>query len=328
MKKYIVWAAGILFVLACNLGTQIPYVPDKVPALLSTLETNPAATASTSTPVMNVVSPTFSPIPTFTISPTPTQELIRQGPDAITLPILLYHHIKAPKYSSYYYVPPENFAEQMKLLHDWGYMTVTLDLLVKSIKEGTDLPARPILITFDDGQTSVYDAAFPIMRQYGFTGVVYAVGKYVDAETFMTTDQLKELTAAGWEIGSHGMRHKDLTTLDPDEQRYEIFESRKILNEKLGVPINSFAYPWGGANDTAFTYVHNAGYTSAMGLGYSYNQGIWNIFLLQRRDVLASYDLKKFASFLPWYGDTSFLPTDTPTPTPTITRTPRPTKRP
>jgi peptidoglycan/xylan/chitin deacetylase (PgdA/CDA1 family) len=333
MKKFILLTVGILFALACQTLMPNPLSPEDVPALSSTLEIDPAMQgfppASSTPQIPNPIpTETFSPTPTSTVSLTPTLELIRQGPDAVTVPILLYHHIESPRGESKYYVAPKDFDEQMKLLHDWGYTTIPLDLLVKAIKEGADLPARPIIITFDDGQLSVYTTAFPIMQRYGFTGVVYIVGSYMDSPTFMTTEQVKELTMVGWEVGSHSMKHKDLTTLDEEEQKYEVADSRKWLMNNLDVPVHSFAYPWGFVNEDIFTYVHNAGYTSAMGLGYGNDQGIWNIFLLNRRDVLSTYDLKKFASFLPWYGDASFLPTDTPTPTPTITRTPRPTKKP
>lgn len=327
----LVWVAGIVFALACNFGMQVAPAPENIPADVSASETSSAGQNPPPAQTLSAI-PTFSPIPTFTLSPTPTltptQALVFQGPETVTVPILLYHHIEAPRYSSYYYLPPGQFEAQMKLLHDWGYVTITLELLVKSIRDGAFLPARPIVITFDDGQASVYATAFPIMERYGFKGVVYAVGKYVDAETFMTTEQLKDLAAAGWEIGSHGMTHKDLTTLNLDGQHYEIFNSRELLSEKIGVPVTSFAYPWGAANDTSFTYVHNAGYTSAMGLGYSNSQRLWNIYLLQRRDVTSDYDLPKFASFLPWYGDESFFPTITPGPSPTPSRTPKPTKKP
>jgi peptidoglycan/xylan/chitin deacetylase (PgdA/CDA1 family) len=323
MRKKIIWITGILFLLACQTLLPKESTTEKIPAPLSAPGTESATrTAQTTKPA----TPTFSPTSTSTDSPTPTLVMIHQGPDAVTVPILLYHHIESPRYSSEYYMPVEKFEEQMHLLHDWGYTTITLDLLLKAIHEGADLPARPLLLTFDDGQPSVYDAAFPIMQKYGFTGIIYLVGSYLDAPTFMTTEQAKELAQAGWEIGSHSMSHKDLTTLDPDQLMYEIFKSREVLSEKIGAPVNSFAYPFGFSNDYAFSLVHNAGYTSAVGVGYTYYQSEWNIFLLQRRDVRSSYDLKRFATFLPWQGDPAFLPTDTPTLIPTITKTPRPTK--
>ncbi|MDD2922907.1 MAG: polysaccharide deacetylase family protein [Anaerolineales bacterium] len=330
MKKKFIWITGILFLLACQTMQPIAYTPMKVPALLPTFETLPASPTIFSASVLPApeILPTATPTLTATLEPssTPTLAWIHQGPDAVTVPILLYHRIETPDHESYYYVPPEKFEEQMALLRNWGYTTITLDTLLTAIYQGADLPAHPLLITFDDGQESVYTAAFPIMQRYGFTGVVYIVGTYLDAPSFMTTEQVRELTWAGWEVGSHSMSHKDLTKLDYDQRKYEISKSRDLLSEKIGVPVNSFAYPWGFSGGDVISLVRDAGYTSAMGLGYTYQQGTWNTLLLQRRDVQGNYDLKKFASFLPWYGDSIFLPTDTPTPTPRPTRTPRPTK--
>lgn len=310
MKRRALFFTGLfILTLACRAASSpIPRPRQDVAAPLPA-GGSPTRAVSSPAPIF-----TSTPRPTLTITPTPTLGTVWQGPDSVTLPILLYHHVAPPKDNSKYYTAPENFEAQMRLLKRWGYETISLDLLVKAIKEGADLPARPVIITFDDGQTSVYETAFPIMRRYGFTGVVYVVGSYVDAETFMTAEQIKELAAAGWEVGSHGMKHKDLTHLKPEEQKYEIQYSRKLLEEKLGVPVKSFAYPFGNPTDWAFTYVHNAGYTSAVGVGYAFHQGIWNIYLLQRRDILGTYDLDKFASFLPWQGE----------PFPTASETPRP----
>jgi peptidoglycan/xylan/chitin deacetylase (PgdA/CDA1 family) len=244
------------------------------------------------------------------------------------VPILLYHQIAPPKDNSRYYVTPEDFEKQLQLLHNWGYTTITLEMLSQAIEEGADLPPRPMLITFDDGNMNNYTTAFPIMQKYGYTGVMYVVGTYVDAELFMTSEQIKEMVAAGWEVGSHSMRHRDLTALDESEQKYEIVQSRKLLEKKLDLPIRSFAYPFGLFNPSIVEMTYDAGYTTAMSLGYSSDQGTWNILALQRRDVSGRYDLKKFAFFLPWQGDPIFLPTDTPTPTSTPTRTPRVTATP
>jgi peptidoglycan/xylan/chitin deacetylase (PgdA/CDA1 family) len=337
-RFYFIWILGI-FLLACQtllpaavnpaetpLNTQAPLFPFL--SAVSYPTTTPIFTPTEPSTATQTGTPTDTPTitPTFTASPSITPTWIRQGPYELTLPILLYHHVEISKHNSQYYVAPEKFNEEMKLLHDWGYTTITLDLLITAIKEGADLPPRPMLITFDDGQLSVYSTAFPIMQQYGFTGIVYIVGTYLDAPGLMTTDQVKQLVQAGWEVGSHSMRHKDLTTLDSKDQLYEISGSRKYLEERLGVPVKSFAYPFGFSDSTIVDMVYAAGYTSAMGLGYSHAQGTGNILMLQRRDVQGTYDVKKFASFLPWYGDPIFLPTDTPTPIPTPTRTPRPTK--
>lgn len=268
---------------------------------------------------------TPSVTPTSTASPVPTPTWVRLGPGYITFPILLYHRIDVSPINSQYYVKPEKFEEQMKLLYDWGYTTVTTSELIKAIKEGVDLPPRPVIITFDDGHLDNYTTAFPIMEKYGFTGVLYIVGNYMGADGYMTATQISEMADAGWEVGSHSMNHFDLQTLDKESQHIEIVDSREKLENEIGVPVRTFAYPFGLMNDSAGSLVHEAGYVAAMGLGYTHDQGSGNLFFLQRRDIKGTYDMKQFAAFLPWKGDSAYLPSETPTWTPTPSRTPIPT---
>jgi peptidoglycan/xylan/chitin deacetylase (PgdA/CDA1 family) len=307
-----------LLLTGCG-GTTIAAAPivtaDHVPSL--TLTVAPTVTSTPSS------TPTITS--TFTITPTPTPTWVAQGPDAVVVPILLYHRIGISPTNSQYYVPPEKFEEQMKLLHDWEYTVIPIELLVKAIKEGVDLPPRPVIITFDDGDISVYTAAFPIMQKYGLTGVTYIVGNYMDTDGYMTPDQLKELLAAGWELGSHSRSHRDLTRLEPAVQRMEIVEARRVLQRATGSPVLTFAYPYGIMNPGVGDYVHFAGYIAAMGLGFTTDQGKSNLYWLQRRDIKGEYDIKRFASFLPWRGDPALMPADTATPTPTASRTPIPT---
>lgn len=286
----------------------------------------PTATGSASPSPTVTATATSTPTiaPTATITPTPTPTWVAQGPDAVVVPILLYHRIGASPIDSQYYVPPDKFEAQMKLLHDWEYTVIPVELLVNAIKEGAELPPRPVIITFDDGDISVYNTAFPVLQKYGLTGVVYIVGNYMGTEGYMTAEQIKELVDAGWEVGSHSRSHRDLRQLQPEIQRVEIVDARKELQKATGVSVDTFAYPFGFMGNTG-SYVHAAGYIAAMGLGFTSDQGKGNLFWLQRRDVKGEYDTKQFADFLPWRGDPAYMPPDTPTPTPTASRTPVPT---
>lgn len=289
--------------------------------------------APTGTPTATVVPPTAtttpSLTPTVTATPlpsaTPTPTWVVQGPDAVKVPILLYHHIAVSPIDSRYYVRPDMFDAQLKLLHDWGYTTITTSMLVQAITQGASLPPHPILLTFDDGNEDNYTAAFPIMQKYGFTGVLYIVVEYMNQPSYLTTSQIKEMAAAGWEIGSHSETHHSLL-VGEDQQRFEIVQSRTDLESRLGVPILTFAYPFGLEDSAAGDYVHFAGYIAGMGAtGFTWDQGKGNLFVLQRCEIKGSENVKSFTRFLPWIGDPSFLPTDTPTPTPTASRTPIPT---
>jgi peptidoglycan/xylan/chitin deacetylase (PgdA/CDA1 family) len=315
MKKIIPLALGVCISLsACGTGLFA------APTSTSTPTFTPLPPTETAT-----VTPTFTITSTFTPSPIPTPTWNHQGPNAVIVPIIMYHRIDISPINSQYYVPPGKFEEEMKLLHDWEYTTITTEMLVKAITEGTELPPRPILITFDDGHLNNYTTAFPIMQKYGFTGVLYVVGSYIGADEYMNADQIKEMAAAGWEVGSHSMSHADLTVLEPQRQRYEVVGSKEFLEKTLGVPIKTIAYPFGYSDSAVIDYAHFAGYIAGMSLGFTADQGTGNLFTLQRRDIKGTYTVKQFAFFLPWQGALIYLPTDTPTPTATPTRTRIPT---
>ncbi|MGD8405288.1 MAG: polysaccharide deacetylase family protein [Anaerolineales bacterium] len=316
MRQFILLTLIVsLFLTACGSGVEAAPEPTAtITALPSQTQTAPPTETMSATQT-----------PAYTITPTPTATRVHQGPDAVIVPIILYHRIGKSPIDSQYYVTPEKFEEQMKLLHDWEYTVIPVETLVDAIEEGADLPSRPIVITFDDGDISVYETAFPVLQKYGLTGVVYIVNNYMGTEGYMNAEQIKELVAAGWEVGSHSRSHRDLTKLEPAVQRAEIVEAREVLQEATGTEVLTFAYPFGIMNPGVGSYVHFAGYIAAMGLGFTSDQGKSNLFWLQRRDIKGDYDIKQFAAFLPWQGDSALMPPDTPTPTPTASHTPIPT---
>ena len=238
---------------------------------------------------------------TLTLPPslTPEPQWSLHGPGEVTVPILVYHHIDFSPSNGRYYVSPAEFERQMYLLHKWGYKTISVELLVTAIKKGALLPPRPILLTFDDGTLSTFNNAFPIMRKYNFTGTTYIIYNYIGAENYMNVDKLRELVAAGWEIGSHSLSHENLTE-NPKHQNNEIIESRRRLQSLLDVPILSFAYPFGAYDKDSLQYVRDAGYTAAMGLGNTARQNNQNIFYLYRLAIERDTNLQNFVQMLPW----------------------------
>jgi len=327
MKKLLVLLLGATLLLtACNRASveAAPQATNTASSLPSPTGTSAFTKEATATKEVTAIStPSFTP--TSTASPVPTPTWVMFGPRNVIFPILLYHRIDVSPINSQYYVEPEKFEEQMKLLYDWGYTPVTTAVLIKAIKEGIELPPRPVIITFDDGHIDNFTTAFPIMQKYGFMGVLYIVGNYMGTDGYMTAAQIREMADAGWEVGSHSMNHLDLQKLDEETQYIEIVDSREKLESEIGVPVRTFAYPFGLMNGSAGSLVHKAGYVAAMGLGYTHDQGSGNLFFLQRRDIKGTYDMKQFAAFLPWMGDPAYLPTETPTWTPTPSRTPIPT---
>ena len=273
------------------------------PTETATVIRTPSPTDTPTTP------PSETPSPTSTFTPAPTLEpqWYIQGPGQVIVPILLYHHIALHQSENIYYVSPDAFERHMYLLHKWGYKSISVELLVNAIKQGAELPPKPIILTFDDGSESIYTNALPIMQKYNFTGTAYIVYNYVGIQNYMNPDQISELYASGWEIGSHSLSHADLTQRS-DRQMDEIVESRRKLQSLLGVPILSFSYPFGAYNEDSVYYAHYAGYIAAMGLGNESLQGNKNLFYLYRQAVKGSGDLRTFALLLPWREDLDNLP--------------------
>ena len=287
-------------------------------AITPEVTSSPSPLPTEPSTVTPIIFPTHTPtllpsetaLPTLTFTPTltPEPQWVLQGPNQVIVPILLYHHIGfSMKDDSVYYVSPEAFDRQMNLLYQWGYQTISVDLLARAIREGAELPPKPILLTFDDGSESIYTTALPIMQRYHFTGVSYIVYYYVGITNYMNADQIRALYAAGWEVGSHSLSHGDLT-LRPDRQEDEIVQSRRQLESMLGLPVLSFAYPFGAHDESSLGYVHLAGYTAAMGLGNDSLQGTKNLFYLYRQAVRGTDTLQIFASRLPWRQEQIDLP--------------------
>jgi peptidoglycan/xylan/chitin deacetylase (PgdA/CDA1 family) len=290
MNKTNMWLGGIVLLLSACTGKAV--APRGIPTPTPT--SFPAIIFSTA-------AWTETPLPTSTASPVPTPQWIVAGPGDVTVPILLYHHIGTSKTDHRYYVSPEQFEAEIKALQAWGYSTITLKMLVQAITQGCELPPHPIMITFDDGHMDVYANAFPIMKKYGFTGTIYIVGNYMGAAGFMDRAQILELYDAGWDVGSHSMRHLDLTKLSDKDLRIEIMGSKAKLEDRLGIEIISFAYPFGTKNNTILGWVRSAGYAAAMGAeGYTDNQGKWNLFDLQRVEIRGTEDIQSLSRFLTW----------------------------
>lgn len=246
--------------------------------------------------------PTETPTPTLTSTPTitPTPTWVFNTAGKVVAPILLYHHIAENGQPNRYYVPPAAFEAQMQVLKEWGYTSITISRLLDALIYGAELPEKPVVITFDDGDLDVYQNAFPIMQKYGYTGVFYIVANRLRSEGFVSVEQLKEMAAAGWEIGSHGMSHKDLT--ETDNLAYEMLDSRLLLEQEVGVEVRTIAYPFGKVNPRVLNHVEKYGYRSGLGLGTLYTHTWGTLYYLSRIEIQADYSIEQIGTMLPYPG--------------------------
>lgn len=216
--------------------------------------------------------PTLTPTAIATPTPTPTPWPTPDGqPRTVRVPILMYHYISTPPPGSNALrrdlsVPPERFREHLAYLKSQGYQTITLHDLVYALTRGTPLPPKPIILTFDDGYEDNYTNAFPILQEFGYVGTFFIVTNNPDTGRpgYMTWDQLREMYAAGMEIGSHARDHVDLRGKDDDYLIWQILGSSESIANQLGVRPEAFAYPSGRYNQHIIDLVRSAHYWAAV----------------------------------------------------------------
>jgi peptidoglycan/xylan/chitin deacetylase (PgdA/CDA1 family) len=223
--------------------------------------------------------------------------------EPVQVPILLYHHVAPSDGSDRFTVSPDDFEDQMQMLFELGYETITPSQLVASIQCSNPIPEKSVLITFDDGHADVYQYAFPIMEQHGFFGAMYVVANRTQAPGFLSVDQLREMIESGWEIGSHTITHPDLAELSTQDLHEELKNSRLTLEDLLEVEIVSLAYPFGSFSPQVAREAVKAGYTNAMGLGILNTHGMETRYYLSRREVAGQVDLTMFMALLHHVSD-------------------------
>ncbi len=222
-----------------------------------------------------------------------------------TIPILTYHRF-AEECSSPLCMPRSTFERQMRYLKDNGYHVVTAEELFAFLDYRQGLPQKSVLITMDDGYRSVYTIAYPILQKYGFKATIFIYTSFVGVpKTAITWDQLKEMKANGFTIGSHTIYHTDLTQPKEDETeqdhvariKEELFGSKKIIDRKLGQNTFLLAYPFGYYDQRAIQIARQAGYKYAMSVKRGGNPFFANPLAL-RRDQILEKDMETFISRL------------------------------
>jgi peptidoglycan/xylan/chitin deacetylase (PgdA/CDA1 family) len=178
------------------------------------------------------------------------------------VPILEYHVLGAAPATAPYpelYVTRPEFHRQMDWLDDHGYEAVTLEAVEAAWHHGHTLPAKPVVISFDDGYRPQFTFALPELRKHGWPGLLNLKAEGSD----LYTSNVEAMIDAGWELAAHTIHHLDLTTLDAARLNEEVAGSREILRREYGVPVANFCYPAGQFNDTVIAAVKAAGYTGA-----------------------------------------------------------------
>lgn len=194
------------------------------------------------------------------------------------------------------------FEEQMALLHKEGYETICLDDFLKYRLDHSMMPAKPILITFDDGFESNYRYAFPVLKKYCMKATIFVTPdresqnfrKNAPLDSPLTRTQIQEMSQHGIAIESHGMTHRYLTELEPEVASWELKESKRTLENLVEKPVRFLAIPSGAYNDTVRRLAKESGYEAVFCMLKGSNHCGSDLFALRRVVIGRDFTLKDF----------------------------------
>jgi len=227
-------------------------------------------------------------------------------------PILAYHKVDYRRELGITNLSPERFERQISFFKESGYSSFLTDEFpnISSISldginmenqdyesgESSNSPSRFFIISFDDGYEDIFIYAYPILKKYGFTAIVFLIAGYIgkfniwDASPgprfrHLNWTQVQEMSKNGFLFGSHGINHNFLTRQKDNDIRYETETSKKMLEDRLGLPVQFFSYPYGNYNERVIRFVHESGYKAAFSLypefwskeSYKINRSIYAI---------------------------------------------------
>jgi peptidoglycan/xylan/chitin deacetylase (PgdA/CDA1 family) len=182
------------------------------------------------------------------------------------VPILVYHHVQSYRAgNALMCVGTSQFAAQLRYLHRHGYQPVTMQEMWDDWMGHAELPARPVVLSFDDGYVDQYANAARLLRRYRWPGVLNLV---VHRGTALTDKLVRRMVDWGWEIGSHTLDHPVLTYSSSTQLRRELLLSRRILSREFDQTVDFFCYPGGRYNARVMRAARDAGYLAATSIRY------------------------------------------------------------
>ncbi len=223
--------------------------------------------------------------------------------EEIIIPILTYHNFTQGEGESYK-INIQDFEEQLDYLARNNYTVISLSQLLEGLKT-RQLPAKPVVLTIDDGYKATYTLAFPILKKYNFPVTLFLYTDFIEKNPYtLTWEEIREMTKNNLEIGSHTLSHSNLLRHKENESydRYisrikkEIFLSKEILETKTESLVKFFAYPYGIYSPTIKDLAIQAGYEGIVNAnGMNNTLGNLDLWSLDRQII---YGNNSFTSFI------------------------------
>jgi peptidoglycan/xylan/chitin deacetylase (PgdA/CDA1 family) len=217
--------------------------------------------------------------------------------------ILNYHGVgrgASVEDPEFLFVTPERFEAQIGWLVEAGFEFVTVAELARRAGGGTPPPGLAA-ISFDDGMQDNHAVVLPLLRGWGIpatfyiaTGLIGRPNPSLGGSTgarMMTEEELRDLVAAGMELGAHTVTHPDLSLLPVDACLREMEESRADLERLTGGAVTTFAYPFGRYGAAALEAVRRAGFAAAV---TTHGRGSWGAGEFPRASITGKDGLPGF----------------------------------
>ncbi len=222
-----------------------------------------------------------------------------------TVMILCYHRFGRNK--SRMVMTPDDFDNQMAYLQKNGYRVIPLSSIHSFLKGEAALPRKAVVITIDDGYRSSYDWAYPILKKYNFPATLFIYSDFVGSKDALSWNELKEMVKSELvDIQPHSKTHASMSKRLPNEST-EAYQKRvaeeiripsQQIRKVLGLPLHTFAYPFGDTNDFLVSQLKNADYSAAVTVKAGGNAAFANPFMLRRTMIYGDRDMASFAGSL------------------------------
>jgi peptidoglycan/xylan/chitin deacetylase (PgdA/CDA1 family) len=223
----------------------------------------------------------------------------------VNIPILMYHHVgplpdQADAVRKDMTVSTDNFELQVAWLKSQGYESITLNDLLQYSKGKFILPQKPVILTFDDGYSDVFDNAVPTLKKWGFVGSFAIITQFPGitqgTNQYATWQQIAQANKDGMEIVSHTQDHFDALNshYDPGFISRNLGDSRKDLQNNAGIDTKILIYPFGHYNTQYIKLAREAGFEMGLTTKFGQKLDMQNLMELPRVRVHGNEDLETF----------------------------------
>lgn len=195
-------------------------------------------------------------------------------------------------------VRPDDFQRQLDLIRE-----LRLPLYIAGQPPGDLHEDTGVALTFDDGNETDFTVTVPALKSRDMKATFFPVVNEISKPGKLNAAQVKLLVEEGFQVGSHGMTHRELTILNEIEQQLELTESLVALEKMTANKIRAFAFPFGTYTDSIIHLTEDAGYSCAMTTEVALNDAADDNFLIHRWNIKRNTTLEEFASMISGKGE-------------------------